>query len=53
MMNAREEELQISWACSAQNPDLLPESIQKKNKAAKKAANRARLDAEFKEKFKR
>lgn len=33
MLRSREEELQIAWACSAQNPDLLPEKYQKAKKS--------------------
>ena len=32
MLQIRMEEQQIGWACSAQNPDLLPESVRKKKR---------------------
>ena len=35
MINAREEELQIGWACSAQAPDLLPEKYKNKSGSSK------------------
>lgn len=40
MIQAREEELQITWACSAQSPDLLPDKY-KKQKAKPKQVIRA------------
>ena len=46
MSKARDEELQVSWACSAQNADLLPESY-KKSKTSKEA-KRQRIEKHFK-----
>lgn len=31
MLAMRMEELQIGWACSAQNPEMLPTSIKRKS----------------------
>lgn len=47
MIKARDEDAQIAWACSAQNPDLLPESIKLASEQQKKADNRARLKRRF------
>lgn len=33
MIRAREEEIQVGWACSAGNPDLLPEKYQRTKKS--------------------
>jgi hypothetical protein len=30
MIAARDEEMQVSWACAAQSPDLLPEKYRGK-----------------------
>lgn len=41
MLSIRAEELQISWACSAQNPELLPESVKRqKTNSLKEHAGR-------------
>lgn len=53
MIFSREEELQISWAMSAQDPNLLPESIKSAGEAAKKKQKRAEFEAYMKEKFKK
>lgn len=53
MIYSREEELQISWAMSAQDPNLLPESIKSAGEAAKKKQKRAEFEAYMKEKFKK
>lgn len=37
MIQAREEEIQVGWACSAQNPDLLPEKYRKQSSGTKAA----------------
>lgn len=43
MIQAREEEVQVGWACSAQDPKLLPEKYRRKSGGTKaaKAAIRA------------
>ncbi len=46
MIQAREEEIQIGWACSAQNPDLLPEKYKKKSGGGTKAA-KSSIKAKF------
>jgi len=43
MIQARDEEIQITWACSAQNPDMLP----------KKKKNAAQAKEELKQKMNR
>lgn len=37
MIHARDEEIQIGWACAAQSPDLLPQKYKKKG--SKKTAS--------------
>lgn len=47
MLQVRYEELQIGWACSAQNPDLLPDSIKKAGRKSAKEKLRARAEKHF------
>jgi len=46
MAHARDVEMQISWACSSQNPDMLPDEV-KGPKADFKQQVKARLSGVF------
>jgi hypothetical protein len=48
ILQIRYEEMQISWACSAQNPDLLPDSIKKAKKGNGRERLKERAEREFK-----
>lgn len=47
MLQIRYEELQIGWACSAQNPDLLPDSIRHSPSKNSKQKFKERAERDF------
>lgn len=47
MIEVRDEEVQVGWACSAQSPDLLPDKYKKQEIKAKKQRTKSMLKAYF------